>query len=162
MAKYVFRSMAKLGYFRELHVGQTAIAYEGSNDTVVGHPLIPRELESILTNPQFANEFLWWATSSGSVSRQVDSGGVFVFNLSTFPAMVSFRNCEFDPNTKKIKARVCFEKLDVPFANISVSELEDFLTKKTIDILLWIKDKIKNLNKSQKEHLNHYIEVYSR
>jgi hypothetical protein len=153
---YVFVRIARIGKFRELRAGQTAPAYEGKNNRVVGNPLIPRELEWIISNPLFSESSMWWVTGLGEVSHQSDSGGEFELHMCSDSSGFTF-DCRFDPlNKSMIRVKGShYDDLDFSYS-LPLKQFERLLTFSTLEVFKYIKDNV-SMNKGLELRVDEYI-----
>lgn len=139
MVSYVFRCMAKIAHFRDLCAGQRASAE--IDKKCVGNPLVPRELDVFISDPRYADVFMWWANQLGGVSHQSDSGGQFRFTLVS-QAGVAFE-CSYDSLSKYFVSVVAIYdgiRFDISKEKISVSRLSELLNMPLFDAFDFIEN----------------------
>jgi len=155
MAEFVFRSMARIGKFKEIHAGQTAPAYEGGK--VVGNPVVPKELDPLISNPSNSEAMLWWITGLGEVSRQIDSGGEFELRMVSDISGFDFI-CRFDPLNKgviKVKSSH-YDDLDFSYS-VSLELFVYLLNYSTLDVFKFLKDNV-SMNAFLEKQVEGYIQ----
>jgi hypothetical protein len=147
--------MAQLGDFTEVKAGQTCSAYE--NDKMIGIVHIPLELEAILTEPQFKRGTAWYVLTTGTLSHEELSGGLF--ELQFLNKVGVFFCGRYDPYTKKFsKIWVKYDELvfrGIP--DMSFTELYDVAILDLVGVLKFLSSKLK-LNKAMQEKVNKILE----
>jgi len=151
-----FVSPARIAHFRELRAGQHAPAY--TSNKVSGNPLIPKELDAFISDPQFNDVYLWWVTDIGSVSHQRDSGGEFKFTL-TPDTGVSFE-CLYDPAGKVFtRLFLIYDdfRFDLSNKHCTIDDVENLLKLSDLEAFKYVRDNVQ-INKATLEKVKAYIQ----
>ena len=156
------REMTILGKLRDLNIGQRNPAYS-NKDVIEGNPYLPEEF--INFKNLIPDSDWWWLSSDSDLhtdlavhntkgSTSGEGSFQFRFMLNKYFLFI----CSYDHYIGFTKIKIGFDDIDIEVSNpksISVSDMENFLTSKSEDVLNFFlgKCKLDNVKREQIVHL---------